>query len=137
MAKIWCISAPLFSHTDWGGFLKTAQALIHQGHDVTWVSENTLAGALAAAEVPFTPIRRTGWLWPPPPAPDLTTIPPQEAVMLRYRRALDTWLSEERVGKAVEGLLELAEASGKPDAIVTDPFLTAAALAAEALDVPL
>ncbi|MFN8562216.1 MAG: hypothetical protein U0703_11480 [Anaerolineae bacterium] len=91
-----------------------------------------LGGALAAAGVPFAPIRKTGWLWPPPPAPDLTTIPPQEAVMLRYRRALDTWLSEDLVGDAVQALLELADEMGRPDAIVTDPFLTTAALAAEA-----
>lgn len=137
MAKFWFVSAPLFSHLDWGGYLKTAQALIRRGHDVTWVSENTVGGALAAAGVPFAPVRKTGWLWPPPPAPDLTTIPPQEAVMLRYRRALDTWLSEDLVGDAVQALIELADEIGKPDAIVTDPFLTAAALAAEALGVPL
>lgn len=137
MAKFWFVSAPLFSHLDWGGYLKTAQALQARGHDVTWVSENNLAGALAQANVPFVPVRKTGWLWPPPPVPDLTTIPPQEAVMLRYRRALDTWLSEPLVGEAVEALLELAHDMGKPDVIVTDPFLTAAALAAEALDVPL
>ncbi len=53
--------------------------------------------------------------------------------MLRYRRALDTWLSEELVGEAVAALIELADEIGTPDAIVTDPFLTAAALAAEAL----
>jgi MGT family glycosyltransferase len=101
------------------------------------VSENSLAGALVAAGVPFTPIRRSGWLWPPPPAPDLTTIPPQEAVMLRYRRALDTWLSEDIVGDAVEALVELSEQMDAPDLMVTDPFLTAAALAAEKLNVPL
>ncbi len=137
MSKFWFVSAPLYSHLDWGGFLKTAQALIRRGHDVTWVSENTLAGALAAANIPFTPIRKTGWLWPPPPVPDLTKIPPQEAVMLRYRRALDTWLSEPLVGDATASLLEVAGEIGTPDAIVTDPFLTAAALAAEALDLPL
>ena len=27
MAKFWFVSAPLFSHLDWGGYLKTAQAL--------------------------------------------------------------------------------------------------------------
>lgn len=57
--------------------------------------------------------------------------------MLRYRRALDTWLSESLVGDAVEALVELAGQIGKPDVIATDPFLSAAALAAEALDVPL
>jgi MGT family glycosyltransferase len=137
MSKFWFISAPLHGHLDWGGFLKTAQALHQQGHDVTWVSENSIAGPIAAANVPFAPIRRTGWLWPPPPAPDLSTIPPQQAVMLRYQRALDTWLSEDLVGDATQALIELAHDIGKPDVIVTDPFLSAAALAAEALNVPL
>ena len=137
MAKFWFISAPLFSHLDWGGFLKTAQVLKSRGYDVTWVSEATIGGALTQAGIPFAPIRRTGWLWPPPPPPDLSTIPPQAAVMLRYRRALDTWLSEDLVGDATAALIELADSMGKPDVIVTDPFLSAAALAAEALDVPL
>lgn len=137
MAGFWFISAPLFSHLDWGGYLKTAQALQRRGHDVTWISENALGGALAKAGVPFAPVRKTGWLWPPPPVPDLSTLPPQEAVMLRYRRALDTWLSEPLVSEAVTALLELAAEIGRPDVIVTDPFLTAAALAAEALDLPL
>ncbi|MBZ0276018.1 MAG: glycosyltransferase, partial [Anaerolineae bacterium] len=137
MARFWFVSAPLFGHLDWGGFLKTAQALGRQGHDVTWVSEAAVGGTIAQAGIPFTPVRKTGWLWPPPPAPDLSTIPPAEAVMLRYRRALDTWLSESLVGDAVEALVELAGQIGKPDVIATDPFLSAAALAAEALDVPL
>jgi MGT family glycosyltransferase len=137
MAKFWFVSAPLYSHTDWGGFLKTAQALLRQGHEVTWVSENALGGPLANAGVPFAPIRRSGWLWPPPPAPDVSAMPPQDAVMLRYRRALDTWLSEALIAEAVEALAELADEIGRPDLIVTDPFLTAAALAAEKLDVPL
>lgn len=137
MSKFWFISAPLFGHLDWGGFLKTAQTLNQQGHDVTWVSENSIAGPVTTAGVPFAPVRKTGWLWPPPPVPDLSGIPPQEAVMLRYRRALDTWLSEDLVGDAVEALIELAAQMGKPALIVTDPFLSAAALAAEALNVPL
>jgi MGT family glycosyltransferase len=137
MAVIWCISAPLFSHTDWGGYLKTAQALQAQGHEVTWISQSALGGALAQSGIPFAPVRASGWLWPPPPPPDLTTISPAEAVMLRYRRALDTWLSEDLVGDATEALIELAREMGKPDLILTDPFVSAAALAAEALDVPL
>jgi hypothetical protein len=135
--KYWFLSAPLFSHLDWGGYLRTAQALMARGHDVTWVSGNDVAGAVTGAGVPFAPIRQTGWLWPPPPQPDISKMKPQEAVMLRYRRALDTWLSEAIVGEAVESLIELADEIGKPDLIVTDPFLTAAALAAEALNVPL
>jgi len=131
------MSAPLYSHTDWGGFLKTAQALQARGHDVTWVSQEGLRGAVERAGIPFMAVEKTGWLWPPPPAPDLSTLAPAEAVMLRYRRALDTWLSEDLVGAAVEAILALAHEVGKPDLILTDPFMTAAALAAEALDLPL
>ena len=137
MAQFWFISAPLAGHLDWGGFLRTAQVLQQQGHQVTWISGKQVAGAITRAGVPFAPVRTTGWLWPPPPAPDLSTIPPQQAVMLRYQRALDTWLSEDLVADATSALIELAGEIGKPDQIVTDPFLTAAALAAEALDVPL
>ena len=137
MANFWMISAPLFSHTDWGGYLKTAQQLQALGHQVTWVSGDSLRRPVEAQGVTFASVPQTGWLWPPPPAPDVTQIPPAEAVMLRYRRALDTWLSESLVGEAVEALLALADEIGVPDAIVTDPFLTAAALAAEKLNVPL
>lgn len=137
MAKFWFISAPLHGHLDWGGFLKTAQALQKRGHTVLWMSEPPIANAVMTAGLPFHALKRTGWLWPPPPAPDLTTIPPAQAVMLRYQRALDTWMSEDLVGEAVQCLLDTADEIGKPDIIVTDPFLTAAALAAEALDVPL
>jgi MGT family glycosyltransferase len=137
MSHIWCLSAPLFSHTDWGGFLKTAQALRALGHTVTWVSGAAITGAVERAGLSFVTVQETGWLWPPPPAPDISTLTPSQAVMLRYRRALDTWLSEDLVGTAVEALLALANARGKPDLMLTDPFLTAAALAAESLDVPL
>ncbi len=137
MANFWMISAPLFSHTDWGGYLKTAQQLQALGHQVTWVSGEGIRRAVEVQGMAFASVPQTGWLWPPPPAPDVTQIPPAEAVMLRYRRALDTWLSEDLVGAAVEALLALADEIGAPDVIVTDPFLTAAALAAEKLDVPL
>jgi MGT family glycosyltransferase len=137
MAKFWFTSAPLFSHTDWGGFLKTALVLQRAGHDVVWISGDALAKTIQRASLPFRAIRETGWLWPPPPQPDLSVIPPQEAVNLRYRRALDTWLSEDIVGEAAQALIELADEIGAPDVIVTDPFLSAAALAAEALDVPM
>ncbi len=42
-------------------------------------------------------------------------------------------MSEDLVADAVTALLELADSIGTPDVIVTDPFLTAAALAAEKL----
>jgi MGT family glycosyltransferase len=137
MAKFWFVSAQLYSHTDWGGFLKTAKVLKQQGHDVIWVSQESLRSAIESHGIKFKAIEETGWLWPPPPPPDFSTIHPQEAVKLRYTRALDTWLSEELVAKGVECLLDLEDRIGKPDAIVTDPFISAAALAAEKLDVPL
>lgn len=137
MAKIWCVCAPLYSHTDWGGFLKTSLELQRLGHEVTWVSQAGVAGAISAAGLPFRVVAQSGWLWPPPPAPDISTLAPQEAVMLRYRRALDTWLSTDLVSAAVQALIELAADVGKPDLIITDPFVTAAALGAEAIGVPL
>ncbi len=137
MAKFWFVSAPLFSHTDWGGFLKTAKVLAAQGHEILWVSEAPLENTIRAAGLAFAAIAKTGWLWPPPPAPDVSKMHPQEAVMLRYRRALDTWLSEDLVAEGVQSLLDLAAQIGKPDALVIDPFLSAAAFAAEKLNVPM
>ena len=137
MASFWFVSAPLYSHTDWGGFLKTAQALQAGGEDVLWLSEAPLEQALAQLRLPFRAIPKTGWLWPPPPQPDLSAMSPQDAVTLRYTRALDTWLSEDLVAGAVDAILELAEGCGAPEAIVSDPFLSASALVAEALDTPL
>ena len=137
MARFWFISAPLYSHTDWGGFLPTAQALQAQGHDILWLSEASLADALRDQGIAFRAIKATGWLWPPPPAPDLKDIAPQDAVKLRYTRALDTWLSEDLVAEAARALVLLADEIGVPDAIVCDPFLSGAAIAADVLDVPL
>ncbi|MEM9951430.1 MAG: glycosyltransferase [Chloroflexota bacterium] len=137
MATIWCVSAQLYSHTDWGGFLKTARILQARGHEVIWVSQDVLRGAIEQKGLRFEAIEETGWLWPPPPAPDVTTLPPQEAVQLRYTRALDTWLTVDLVAKGVECLLDLADRIGKPDAMIIDPFLTSAAIATEKLNVPL
>ncbi len=137
MARFWFISAPLYSHTDWGGFLKTAGTLKSRGHDALWLSEAPLERALLQAGLGFRAIRRTGWLYPMPPQPDLSALSPQEAVTLRYTRALDTWLSEDLVAKAVKAIIELAAEIGAPDAIVSEPFLSASAIAAEILDVPL
>jgi MGT family glycosyltransferase len=137
MATFWFVSAPLPGHLDWGGFIKTAQVLQGRGHSVLWVSQPAIGGLVQAAGIPFAPIAETGWLWPPPPTPDFTTMKPADAVFLRYRRALDTWLSEDLIPPAVEALCALAATQGIPDAIITDPFLSAAAFAAEKLGVPL
>lgn len=137
MATYWFVSAPLFSHTDWGGYLKTAQALQGLGHQVIWVSGSALANVMQNAGIEFAEIEQTGWLWPPPPLPDTSTLTPQQAITLRYTRALDTWMTEDLVRQGTQNLIDLAERIGKPDVIVTDPFVSAAALAAEKIDVPL
>ena len=139
MASFWFTSAPLPGHLDWGGLLKTAQALQGRGHTVRWVSEARIEPAVMAAGVPFSAIAHSGWRWPPPPppAPGSITSMAGDPVVQRYQRALDTWLDETLVPRGVEALLALAGEIGRPDVIVTDPFLSAAALAAEALDVPL
>jgi UDP:flavonoid glycosyltransferase YjiC (YdhE family) len=137
MAHFWCISAPLFSHADWGGYLRTARALARKGHRVTWLSGESLRAPIEGAGLPFVAISESGWRWPPPPMPEIGDMTPQEAVMVRYRRALDTWLMEDKVAEGVRALIAIAERDGKPDAILTDPFLSASALAAEVLDVPL
>lgn len=137
MATFWFVSAPLAGHIDWGGMLKTAQHLHTLGHSVAWVSESPLAPLINSAEVPFIEIPHTGWLHPLPPPPDFRSMNPVEAMFLRYRRALDTWLSEDLIPPAFDALLRLAETHGKPDLIVTDPFLSAVAFAAEKLDVPM
>ena len=136
MASFWFTSAHLYSHTDFGGFLKTAQALHKQGHDVLWLSEAPLEGAIVQSGLKFQAVNKTGWLWPPPPPPDFTKMHPQEAVTLRYKRALDTWLSEDLVVEGVRSMLKVADEIGAPDAIVSDPFLSASALVAEKLNVP-
>src|SRR5947207_421340 len=109
MTTYWFMSAPLPGHVDWGGMLKTAQVLRDAGNDVLWVSQPPLAPLLAAAGVAFAAVDATGWLWPPPPTPDPKTLKPAEAIFLRYRRALDTWLSEDLIPAAVDAFVALAK----------------------------
>jgi UDP:flavonoid glycosyltransferase YjiC (YdhE family) len=137
MARFWFTSAPLPGHLDWGGLLKTAQALQARGHAVRWVSEPPIGGMVARAGIPFVPITQTGWRWPPPPLPEPGSFVNEHMVTLRYRRALDTWLDEDLVAQGVVALRDLTGEIGPPDVIVTDPFLSAAALAAELIGVPL
>jgi MGT family glycosyltransferase len=135
MSTFWFTSAPLYSHTDWGGMMATARVLRDRGHTVIWVSEAALADAIRANGLEFQAIPHTGWLWPPPPA-DRSALAPAQSLGLRYRRALDTWLSEDLVARGVAAIIALAEAIGRPQLIVSDPFLAAAALGAEVLGVP-
>jgi hypothetical protein len=137
MAHFWFTSAPLPGHLDWGGLLKTAQALQALGHDVAWVSEAPIGRLVEHAGIPFAAVEASGWLWPPPPLPTMAEFVNENMVTLRFRRALDTWLSEELVAQGTAALRDLASRIDPPDVIVTDPFLAAAALGAELLGVPL
>lgn len=137
MARFWFTSAPLPGHLDWGGLLKTAGALLHLGHDVRWVSEARIAPLVTQAGVPFAAIPHSGWRWPPPPLPVPAHFVNENMIDLRFRRALDTWLSEDLVQQGTAALRDLAGELGPPDVIVTDPFLAAGALAAEVIGVPL
>ncbi|MCY3935270.1 MAG: glycosyltransferase [Chloroflexi bacterium] len=133
MANFWFVSAPMRSHTDWGGMYLTAEQLKRTGHRVRWLSGPEIAGLFRASPVPFHPLPQTGWHWPPPLA--LSSYDPAAALKLRYTRALDTWLTVDQVEAGCEALLQCAKESGPPDAIISEPFLPAAALAAEALAV--
>jgi MGT family glycosyltransferase len=124
------------AHLDWGGFLRTAAELAQREHTLLWASGEAVANRVMAAGVPFGRLAETGWRWPPPPP-----LPPSAAAdpswpQQRALRALDQWLDEARVAAAVADLLPLA-ADFQPGAIVSEPFVAAAALVAEKLDVPL
>ena len=133
MAKFWFVSAPLLSHTDWGGMLRTALHLRQAGHEALWLSGEPLAQFIQKTGLPFHTLAATGWRWPPPPPPNLDNLAPVEALNQRYTRALDTWMSPALVRAGGEALRQAAEELGAPDVLVSDPFLPAAALLAERL----
>ena len=132
MAKFWFVSAPLKSHTDWGGMLMTALHLKHLGHEVDWLSGTEISDFLSETPIKFRMINETGWNWPPPPM-NLDELAPLEAMKQRYTRALDTWLNISKVRMGCEEIIKQLEFSDRPDVIVSDPFLPAAAIAAETL----
>ncbi|HVO44604.1 MAG TPA: hypothetical protein VMT34_18385, partial [Aggregatilineales bacterium] len=78
MASFWFVSAPLPGHLDWGGMMQTAQYLRDGGHDVVWVSQPPIQALVESHGIAFAEIAESGWLWPPPPAPDFSTLTPLE-----------------------------------------------------------
>ncbi len=125
-------SAPLAGHLDWGGYLKTAAQLARAGHAVAWVSEEPIRVAVEAAGVSFRAVDAVGWRWPAAPPPGAE---PDDRQTARFQRALDVALSEEAVALATYRLLDAAR-EFEPDAIVGEPLIWAAAIAAEKLGVP-
>ncbi len=129
-------SAQLPGHLDWGGYLHTAAELQRRGHQVLWATGRAVAPFLQQAEVPAHFLSETGWRWPPPPP--LPPDPTLDAETLRHQRALralDQWFEVARVETATTALIELGR-TFQPDVMVSEVFLSAAGLAAEALGVP-
>ncbi len=134
--RILCVSAPLPGHLDWGGYLATARALVQRGHSVLWVTGAAAREMVANAGVPVHVVEETGWRWPPPPPlrpEDVGSA--EEYRRLRMVRSLDQWLDPGRVTRATEALLEAAR-SFRPQLVVGEIFVPAAALAAEILGLP-
>lgn len=126
-------SAPLSGHLDWGGYLRTAAYLSGCGHDVLWVSEEPVRAAVEAAGVRFRAVDAIGWRWPAAQLP--ADLKPGERAAARLQRALLVMLSENAIVRAVDNLLAVADEFG-PDALIGEPTVGAAALAAEVLNVP-
>ncbi|MFQ5576449.1 MAG: hypothetical protein ACE5G8_05605, partial [Anaerolineae bacterium] len=127
-------SAPLFSHLDWGGYLKTAIELSRRGRRVLWAMEpGPVAETIRRAGVEVAEVDTIGWHWDFSEEPH--TYAPEAWAAFRLRRNFDTWLPAQKVARATETLLELARRH-QVRAIVSDPFIAAAALAAERLRLP-
>ncbi|MEZ4616585.1 MAG: hypothetical protein R2867_13950 [Caldilineaceae bacterium] len=134
--RILCTSAQLPGHLDWGGYLRTAVELQRRGHELLWATGGAMAPFHRNKPRFRCMLEETGWRWPPPPP--LQPEPGMDAETLRQRRAiraLDQWLEEERVATATEALIALGR-EFRPDLLISEVFLSAAGLAAEALAVP-
>lgn len=134
--RILFTSAQLPGHLDWGGYLHTATELRRRGHDVLWATGRTMTPFLQHAGIPLHVLEETGWRWPPPPP--IQPKPDDDPELVRYQRAiraLDQWFEEERVAKATTALMTLGH-TFQPDLLVSEVFLSAAGLAAEALEIP-
>ena len=127
-------SAPLFSHLGWGGYLKTAQALLARGHRVIWATEEgEVADRIRTAGVEVAVVEAIGFSWALPEEPH--DYLPESWAAYRLQRNFDTWLPLDAVAAGTQSLLELA-GTHQAQAIISDPFLASAALAAEALNLP-
>lgn len=129
-----CFAVDLPGHLDWGGYLATAQVLARRGDDVLWAGGAAIAERVAAAGLPFAPLRTTGWQHHLPPLPP--DLDPAQRERARRERALAVWLDPESVGQALAELEAVARAF-RPDAILVEPFAAAGVLLAERLELPL
>ncbi|MBV7332788.1 glycosyltransferase [Chloroflexi bacterium TSY] len=130
------VSAQLPGHLDWGGYLKTAIELQARGHEVLWASGKAVKPLLDRAQINLHELSETGWRWPPPPplSPD-PSLEPQALHELHAERALDQWLDVSRVSAATTELLDLL-ATYRPDLVLGENFMSAAAIAADLVQIP-
>jgi len=129
-------SAQLPGHLDWGGYLQTATELRRRGHELLWATGETMAPFLRQAGIPLHPLQESGWRWPPPPPIQPSAeIDPAQLRQQRALRALDQWFEEARVAAATAELIDVGR-TFQPDLVVSEVFLSAAGLAAEALARP-
>jgi len=133
------LSAQIPGHLDWGGYLPTAAELARRGHEVLWASGEGARAAVERAGVAFHTLEATGWRWPPPApltAAEAAAEPEAESLRrLKQVRALDQWLDVERVSAAAAEVIAVGEEFA-PDLVVSEMFVAAAGLAAEALGKP-
>ena len=136
MTRFLFTSAPLPGHLDWGGYLRTAAELAQRGHEVLWASEARIAPHVERASVAFRAVECIGWqLQAALAQPELAELTAEERSSLRFRRALDAWLTHDLVERGARELIALGR-EWKPDVLLGEPFVTSAALASEALNVP-
>jgi MGT family glycosyltransferase len=135
--RLLCVSAPLPGHLDWGGYLPTAAELARRGHEVVWASGAAVRLAVEEQGVEFHELAETGWRWPPPPPLARAAVQDDaEWHRLRAARALDQWFDVERVAAAADELIALIRRQ-RTDVVVTEMFIAAAGIAAEAMSIPL
>lgn len=134
--RILCVSAQMPGHLDWGGYLATAVELQRRGHEILWASGAAVQPQLESAGLHHHVLQETGWRWPPPPpVQPRPGMDPHAIQQMRAERGLDQWLDVGRVIPAVEELGSVAR-SFAPDLLVSEAFVSAAALVAEMVDVP-
>ena len=109
---------------------RTAAMLQARGHAVAWATEKRARPWLTRWNIPLISLPTTGWHQPP-----TSPVPVQDATA-RARRAVAVWLNPEHVVPATQAL-ETCIQQWQPDWIVTEPFIAAAAFAAERTGTPL
>lgn len=130
MARFLFSTAPLPGHIDWGGLLQTAVYLQASGHEVRWASGAAIQPQLAAAGIPFQEVPVA---YDPPKR---LAAPTERTFAEEMQLTMDVWLEETAVAAATDAHLDLIH-TWRPDVVIADPLVLAAALASEVACIPL